>query len=98
MTRSKHPNKDVERAIQYAEANEWKVKEGGHWGFLYCPYNDDECRCGTRCKAGIWGSPKNPGNHAKQLRDVVDGCTARKTLQSVVPVTTQDDNGEENGI
>ncbi len=78
MARKSHPNKDVEAAIQYAEANGWKVKDGGHWGFLYCPYNDDECRCGTRCKAGIWGTPKNPGNHARQLRQVVDGCTARK--------------------
>lgn len=78
MARKSHPNKDVEAAIQYAEASDWKVKEGEHWGFLYCPYNDDECRCGTRCMAGIWSTPENPGNHARQLRQVVDGCTARK--------------------
>ena len=80
MARKSHPNKDVEAAVRYAEANGWQVKEGGHWGFLYCPYNDDECRCGTRCKAGIWSTPKNPGNHAKQLRQVVGGCTARKAV------------------
>ena len=82
MSRAKHPNKDVEAAIQHAEDHDWTVKKGGHWGFLYCPFNDAECRCGTRCKAGIWGSPKNPGNHAKQLREVVDGCTALQAKQA----------------
>jgi hypothetical protein len=81
MTRPKHPDKEIEAAIDYAESNGWEVKTGGHWGFLYCPYNDSDCRCGTRCKAGIWSSPKNAGTHAKQLRSVVDGCTARKQQQ-----------------
>lgn len=81
MSRAKHPNKDVEAAIQHAEDHKWTVKKGGHWGFLYCPFNDAECRCGTRCKAGIWSTPKNPGNHAKQLREVVDGCTALRAKQ-----------------
>lgn len=80
--RGKHPDKEVEAALLYAESHLWSVRLGGHWGFLYCPYNDSECRCGTRCKAGIWGSPKNPGNHAKQLRQVVDGCTARQAAIS----------------
>lgn len=92
MTRKKHPNKDVEAAIKYAESQEWMVKEGGHWGMLYCPYNDSDCRCGTRCKAGIWGSPKNPGNHSKQLREVVDGCTARKAKQAENAQTAEDND------
>jgi len=98
MTRAKHPNKEVEAAIEHAESNGWKVKKRGHWGLLYCPYNDVECRCGTRCKAGIWGSPKNPVNHAKQLKEVVDGCTTHKAKQSGAPGAAQDDNGEINGI
>lgn len=73
--RSKHPDKDVEDAIRYAESEGWIVRAGGHWGFLYCPYNDSDCRCGTRCKAGIWSTPKNAGTHARQLRAVVEGCT-----------------------
>ena len=77
MPRPKHTSKDVEEAIQYAESEGWTIKLGGHWGFLYCPYKDASCRCGIRCKAGIWGTPKNPGNHAKQLVAVIDGCTAR---------------------
>ena len=76
MPRKKHPSKEVEEAIRYAESKMWVVQSGGHWGFLYCPFNDAACRCGTRCKAGIWGTPKNPGNHAKQIRAVVDGCTS----------------------
>lgn len=83
MTRSKHPDKDVEASLAHAESNGWEVKAGGHWGFLYCPYNDRECRCGTRCKAGIWSTPKNGGNHARQLRQVVDGCTAHKAAQNL---------------
>lgn len=85
MTRTRHPNKDVESAIQHAEDNGWTVREGGKFGFLYCPYNDAECRCGTRCKAGIWHTPKNPGTHAKQLRQVVDGCTAHRATQGDEP-------------
>ena len=96
MSRAKHPNKDVEAAIQNAEDHGWIVKKGGHWGFLYCPFNNAECRCGTRCKAGIWSSPKNPGNHAKQLREVVDGCTARQAMQAGTaggaPGSIQDDD------
>jgi hypothetical protein len=91
MSRPKHSNKDVEAALKHAESSGWTVKVGGHWGFLYCPFNDAECRCGTRCKAGIWSSPKNPGNHAKQLREVVDGCTTlqKKSAQAA------DEEGED---
>lgn len=85
MTRPKHPDKDVEAAIRYAEAHGWTLRKGGHWGFLYCPYNDAECRCGTRCKAGVWSTPKNAGNHARQLREVVDGCTAHTAQQVTAP-------------
>jgi len=80
--RPQHRNKDVEQAIRFAEAHQWVVKAGGHWGMLYCPYNDSTCRCGSRCIAGIWGTPKNPSHHAKQIREVVNGCTSRKKRQS----------------
>jgi hypothetical protein len=42
------------------------------------PYNDVECRCGEFCIASIWSTPKNPGNHARQLRRVVDNCLRNK--------------------
>ena len=59
------------------------VKTGGShaWGKMYCPYNDEECRCGLHCITSIWSTPKNPGNFAKQSRRVADNCTThRKTL------------------
>lgn len=48
------------------------------WGIIYCPYNDKECRCGAFCIASIWSTPKNAGNHAKQIKRVVDNCSTRK--------------------
>ena len=77
MRRKKHPHKDIEGVLNHAEANGWQVVLGGShaWGKMYCPYNDDECRCGLHCITSIWSTPKNPGNFAKQLRQVVDGCT-----------------------
>ena len=76
MRRAKHPKKDVEEAIRYAEGFGWRVEVGGShcWGRMYCPYNDVDCRCGEFCIASIWSTPANPGNHAKQLKRVVDNC------------------------
>ena len=82
MARPSHPSKDVESAIAHAESEGWTVRVGGKYGFLYCPYNSPGCRGGTRCKAGIWKTPQNPGTHAKQLRQVVDGCTAHRASKS----------------
>ncbi len=48
MARSSHPKKEVEDALKHAETQGWRVTVGGShaWGKIYCPYNDDECRCG----------------------------------------------------
>ncbi len=43
-----------------------------------CPYNDEECRCGEFCITSIWSTPKNPGNHARALRRVVDNCSRQR--------------------
>lgn len=77
MTRTKHPQKDVEAALAHAETQGWCIEIGGAhaWGKMYCPYNDEECRCGIHCITSIWSTPKNPGNFAKALRRVVDNCT-----------------------
>lgn len=77
MARPKHPNKEVEAALAHAEARGWRIEPArGHaWGRMYCPWNDDECRCGEFCIASIWSTPRNPANHARQIRRVVDGCT-----------------------
>lgn len=95
MGRPSHPKKEVEEAIQHAERNEWRVEVGGGhaWGKMYCPYNDDECRCGEFCITCIWSTPKNPGNHAKDLKRVVNNCTAHKKQK-----TADADRGENDGI
>jgi len=48
MARSSHPKKEVEDALRHAEGQGWRVEVGGShaWGRMYCPYNDEECRCG----------------------------------------------------
>ncbi len=76
MGRRSHTKQEVESALKYAERNGWRIEVGGAhaWGKLYCPYNDKECRCGMFCIASVWSTPKNAGNHAKQIRRIVDNC------------------------
>jgi hypothetical protein len=76
MTRPVHPKKEIEQALKHAEQCGWRVEVGGShaWGRIYCPYNSADCRCGEFCIASIWSTPKNPGNHARAVRRVVDKC------------------------
>lgn len=57
MVRKPHPKKEVEEALRHAEAHGWRVEVGGSHacGRIYCPYNDDECRCGEFCIASVQG-------------------------------------------
>ncbi|MEJ8794902.1 hypothetical protein WKR88_01260 [Trinickia caryophylli] len=86
MTRPVHPSKEIEEALRHAEAHGWTVKRGGShaWGKIYCPYNNDECRCGDFCISGVWSTPRSAGNHARAIRRVVDGCTMHKRLAAVM--------------
>ncbi|MBR8829485.1 MAG: hypothetical protein DSM107014_16580 [Gomphosphaeria aponina SAG 52.96 = DSM 107014] len=74
----KHPNKDIREAISKAVEMGWKVKEASShahsWGQILCPYRDAECRGGEYCIISIWSTPRNPKNHAKQIKRVVDNC------------------------
>lgn len=76
MGRDKHPRKEIEAAVQYAEGEFWRCKLGGShaWGKLYCPYHCAACRCGEFCIVSIWSTPRNPELHARFLRRVVDHC------------------------
>lgn len=87
MARPTHPKKDVEAALKYAEAHGWRIVVGGShaWGKLYCPYNDEQCRCGDFCITSIWSTPKDPSNHARKLRQVVDNCTTDKQRRRADP-------------
>jgi len=82
MARKPHPKPDIEAALKHAEAEGWRVEAGGShaWGRMYCPYDDDACRCGEFCIASIWSTPRNARNHAKQIRRVVDNCTTHQRL------------------
>lgn len=77
MGRKRHSKKEVEEALIYAETNGWRVETGGShaWGKIFCPYREDVCRCGEFCIKCIWSTPRNTGNHAKQIYQVVDNCT-----------------------
>lgn len=80
MSRRKHPKKEIEEALEYAESKGWLVensKGNGHaWGKMYCPNNDATCRCGEYCITSINSTPRSAGNHAKQLKRVIDNCSA----------------------
>lgn len=76
MTRNRHPNKDIEDAVAYAERHGWRyVKGRGHaWGILRCADHDADCRCGEFCQTSVWSTPRVPENEARKIRKVVDGC------------------------
>lgn len=71
--RVRHPNADIEKAVQYAEAQGWTVrlsKKGQAWGRLFCPHASRE-----GCIIGVYSTPKNPDNHARHIRNQVDKCS-----------------------
>lgn len=76
LARKRHPSKEIEQAVSYAERQGWVVREGrGHcWGILRCPWNDADCRCGEFCLTSVWSTPRVPENEARKIRRVVDGC------------------------
>ena len=74
MSRSRHPNPHIEKAVQYAEALGWHVvSSNGHaWGRLFCPWSDRE-----GCIVGVHSTPRVPENHARHIRNKVDSCPHR---------------------
>ena len=67
MARKKHPNKDIEAAIHYAETTGWRYKKAGNsahaWGRLLCPFESRE-----GCALSVWSTPNNPWAHAEQIK------------------------------
>ena len=82
MSRSRHPDADIERAIQHAEASGRRVRmsKGHAWGRLLCPRTTPD-----GCIVSVWSTPRNPVNHARHLRRVVDGCPHRATAPGDEP-------------
>jgi len=71
MSRPRHPDKHIEKAIQHAEALGWTVElsQGHAWGHLLCPLKTRE-----GCIVGVWSTPRNRENHARHIRREVDNC------------------------
>lgn len=78
VARKKHKNKEIERAIKFAEKYGWgfrKAKGAAHpFGILRCPHNDYHCRCGIYCQISVWSTPKTPEAHARKIRRAVENC------------------------
>ena len=55
--RSRHPIKEIEAAVQAAEAKDWTVTSShGHpWGILRCPHG---ARGG--CQISVYSTPRDP--------------------------------------
>lgn len=73
MARPRHPNKEVEDAVAYAESQGWSFRKQGHWGRLYCAKADRD-----GCQVGVNGTPKNADNHARQIVRAVNRCPHRQ--------------------
>jgi hypothetical protein len=71
--RPKHPNKEIEAAISYAEDHSWIYKDSGKsahaWGRLLCPLHTREGH-----QLSIWSTPRNTFIHAEQIKKMVDKC------------------------
>jgi len=73
VKRIRHPNKEIEEAILYAESNQWIFKDSGKsshaWGRLFCPLHTREGH-----QMSVWSTPRNAFIHAQQIRRLVDKC------------------------
>lgn len=76
MHRSRHPNKEVEEAVAHAESEGWTFRKQGHWGRLYCAHADRD-----GCQFGVNGTPRNAGNHARQIYRAVARCPHKQKEQ-----------------
>jgi hypothetical protein len=82
MSRKRHSEPCIEKAVKYAESMGWVYVAAGKsahaWGKIQCPNNDKQCRCGQFCQNSIWSTPKNPEAHAKKIRQWVEHCIYEK--------------------
>lgn len=70
---AKHPNKHIREAISYAEQQEWTFVKAGPrahpYGTRYCPLRTRDGH-----KIRVSSTPRNPQNHARDIRDAIDKC------------------------
>ena len=69
----RHPNKEINEAVEYAIARGWTLVAAGKsahaWGILRCPAGNREGH-----QKSVYSTPKSPENHADQIRRFVDRC------------------------
>jgi hypothetical protein len=66
-----HCSRPIREAIQYAEQHGWTfTKSRGHnFGMLWCPESSRE-----GCRQPVYSTPRNPDNHARDIRRSIDTC------------------------
>ena len=73
MARPRHPNADIEAALQYAEDQGWVVEKAGPrahpWGKIMCTQRDRD-----GCTTWIYSTPSVPERHARGIKRAVDRC------------------------
>ena len=73
----KHPNKEIQKALDYAVANGWMIVKAGDSAHAFC-----RIKCGiaghTEHMHSIWSTPKNPENFAKSIIRSVKKCAPGK--------------------
>ena len=76
MGQPRHPNKEINAAVQYAVRRGWQLvlSQGHAWGRLFCPRRQRD-----GCKLSVWSTPRNPTRHAKKIRQAVNRCTHSTT-------------------
>ena len=68
-----HPNKHIRAAIKYAEDAGWTFRKAAGrahvFGRLFCPQHDR-----NGCVKAVYSTPRDPEDHAKDIRRAVDRC------------------------
>lgn len=74
--RPRHPNKEIEAAIRYAESLGWTVEvSNAHaWGYLQCP-----TRRRGACNVPVWSTPRNREEFARRLIRKIKACDCAET-------------------
>jgi hypothetical protein len=82
MSRPRHPDKHIEKAIQLAETLGWTVEmsRGHAWGHLLCPLHTRD-----GCIVAVFSTPRSPENHARHIQREVDLCPHSQSNQGNEP-------------
>jgi hypothetical protein len=69
--RRRHKNKAIHAAVRYALGRGWTLIEArSHaWGRLRCPHRGRD-----GCLFSVWSTPRDPDEHARYIRRMVDRC------------------------